>query len=119
VNIIPAQDYYQSSAALHRMFDRLGDWIVGAHAKDHYLQRAHATLHIDERIPGQGELDYTTLIRLMDGLPAATLIIEHLREDEDILAAKAFICAEAERIGVSVSGTRAIAPLAPDQRGTG
>jgi sugar phosphate isomerase/epimerase len=102
VNLIPPGDYYRSAVLLQQMFDRLGSWIVGAHAKDHYLQRAHATVHIDERIPGQGELDYAVFVRSMAALPGAALIIEHLREDADILAAKQYICAVADQVGVKL-----------------
>jgi sugar phosphate isomerase/epimerase len=100
VNIIPPADYHRSSVALQQMFDLLGEWIVGVHAKDHYLHRARATLHIDERIPGQGELDYTTLLRNMAALPNAALVIEHLREDADILVAKEYIGAVAAQLGI-------------------
>ncbi len=100
VNIIPPADYHRSDEALRHMFGMLGSWIIAAHAKDHYLHRAHATVQIDERVPGQGELPYDTFVRCMDALPDATLVIEHLGEDADILSAKDYIVAVAARAGI-------------------
>lgn len=104
VNIIPPADYHRGAAMLRRMFEQLGPWIVGAHAKDHYLHRARATVQIDERIPGQGELDYDTFVRCLDALPGAAMIIEHLKEDDQILIAKRHIAEVAVRVGVTLSG---------------
>ncbi len=104
VNIIPPSDYHRSASALRWMFEQLGLWIVGAHAKDHYLHRARATIQIDERIPGQGELDYETFVRCLDALPGASMIIEHLKEDGHILAAKRHITEVAQRVGATLCG---------------
>ncbi len=102
VNIIPPSDYHRGGSVVRSMFEQLGPWIVGAHAKDHYLHRARATIQIDERIPGQGELDYETFVRCLDAVPGASMIIEHLKEDDHILAAKAHIREVAARIGVTL-----------------
>lgn len=104
VNIIPPADYHRGGAALREMFDQLGAWLVGAHAKDHYLHRARATVQIDERVPGQGELDYETFVRCMENLPDAAMIVEHLRQDDQILAAKRHITALAARVGATERG---------------
>lgn len=100
VNLIEPREYHRSGEVLEEMFAALGDRVLAVHAKDHYLHRQKATVQIDERIPGEGELPYETLLRAM---PAeAALVIEHLREDEQIAAARDFIRRTAERVGVSL-----------------
>ena len=51
-------------------------------------------------MPGEGEFPYPTLLRAMpDG---AALVIEHLREDEQIAAARDFIRRTAAENGVTL-----------------
>lgn len=100
VNLISPLDYHRSDAVLREMFRELGEWVVAVHAKDHYLHRACATVRIDERIPGEGELDYATLLRCLDTVPDASLVIEHLKADDQILAAKGHIREVARRLRI-------------------
>ena len=103
VNLIGPREYHDSAGAIERMFAALGGAIVSVQAKDHFLHRLKATVQIDERVPGEGELPYAALLRAMDRVtPAPQLVIEHLREDEQIVAARDFIRRTAEEAGVEL-----------------
>jgi len=103
VNLIGPGDYWRQSAALTTMIGQLGPLIVAVHAKDHYLQRRQVTLHIEERVPGRGELDYPTLLCELAKLSHEPILtIEHLGDDADILEAKEFVTSVAERCGVTL-----------------
>jgi sugar phosphate isomerase/epimerase len=103
VNLIGPDAYWRQSEALREMIDQLGPLIVAVHAKDHYLQRRQVTLHIEERVPGQGELDYSTLLSELAKLPREPIVtIEHLSDDARIVEAKEYILGVAERCGVAI-----------------
>ena len=98
VNLIEPREYHRSAEVLAEMFGALGDRVVAVHAKDHFMHRQKATVQIDERVPGEGELPYAALLRAMPH--QAALVIEHLREDAQIAAARDFIRRTAEETGV-------------------
>ena len=100
VNLIEPREYHRSAEVVGEMFAALGDRVVAVHAKDHYMHRQKATVQIDERVPGEGEFPYSALLRAMP--PGAALVIEHLREDEQIAAARDFLERTAEETGVSL-----------------
>lgn len=103
VNLIEPREYHDSAGTIERMFTALGGGIVSVQAKDHFLHRLKATVQIDERVPGQGELPYAALLRAIDRVaPAPQLVIEHLREDEQIVAARDFIRRTADEAGVEL-----------------
>jgi len=103
VNLIGPREYHDAAGTIERMFTALGSGIVSVQAKDHFLHRLKATVQIDERVPGEGELPYAALLRAMDRVtPAPQLVIEHLREDEQIVAARDFIRRTAEEAGVEL-----------------
>ena len=98
VNLIEPREYHRSAEVVAAMCGALGDRIVAVHAKDHFMHRQKATVQIDERVPGEGEFPYAALLRAM---PAdAALVIEHLREDEQVAAARDVIRRTAEETGV-------------------
>jgi sugar phosphate isomerase/epimerase len=104
VNLIEPREYHDSAGAIDRMFAALGDRIVSVQAKDHFMHRLKATVQIDERVPGDGELPYPALLRAMAQLePAPQLVIEHLRDDDQIVAARDFIRRTAAEAGVALA----------------
>jgi sugar phosphate isomerase/epimerase len=100
VNLIEPREYHRSAEVVAAMFRTLGDRVVAVHAKDHYLHRQKATVQIDERVPGEGELPYDALLRAMP--EGAALVIEHLREDARIASARDFIRRTADQVGVTL-----------------
>jgi sugar phosphate isomerase/epimerase len=102
VNIInsPAA-YYNNGAVIRACFEKLGPHIRSCHAKDIRLQD-RLTVHLDEVLPGTGDLDYQTYLEELDKLPPDTpLMLEHLKDGEAYLEAREYITAEAMALGVS------------------
>ncbi len=103
VNLIEPREYPRAAEVVESMVLGLTACIVGADAKDHFMHRQKATVQIDERVPGEGEFPYPALLRALDQVPGdPTLIIEHLREDEQLAGASRFIRSTAEAAGVSL-----------------
>jgi sugar phosphate isomerase/epimerase len=101
--IMTPRQYWESGALLRECFEKLGPWIVSCHAKDIVLHH-QAALHLDEIIPGKGELDYRTYLveldRLGGGVP---LMLEHLT-DADYAIARDHIFAVGDEVGVGFVG---------------
>jgi sugar phosphate isomerase/epimerase len=95
VNLVTQDTYYDTAPLLRRMFDALGDRVVSAHAKDISMtgvQRNErgrlAVCHLDEEIPGKGNLDYATFLRRLDALAHEVVMhVEHLTSEDDIVVA--------------------------------
>ena len=94
--------YFTTGDEINEFVDLLGKRIVSVHAKDIVL-RDTLTTHLDECVPGEGGLDYATLLTRLDGLEAdLPLMTEHLGTEAEYDRAAAFIRSEAERVGVRV-----------------
>ncbi|QJD87711.1 sugar phosphate isomerase/epimerase family protein [Cohnella herbarum] len=92
VNIICSPRlYYRNSDMIRDFFQKLGPYIRNCHAKD-ILLKGQLTVHLDEVIPGQGNLDYRTFLTELNKLhPDIALIIEHLPTNEDYRRASDYI----------------------------
>jgi sugar phosphate isomerase/epimerase len=92
VNIISSpRIYYQNGDMIRDFFEKLGPYIRNCHAKD-ILLKNHLTVHLEEVIPGQGNLDYRTFLTELNKLhPDTTLIIEHLSTNEAYRQASDYI----------------------------
>ena len=95
VNLVTLDTYSDTAPFLHHIFDTLGDSIVSVHAKDIILSALHRTeqgllavCHLDEAVPGSGNLDYATLLQRADGLGHDVVMhAEHLSsQDQRIVA---------------------------------
>ncbi len=108
VNVINSPERYFDNAALIReWFAKLGPHIRSCHAKDTRLD-VRLTTHLDEVRPGEGNLDYATLLTELAALdPDTPLMVEHLATDEDYRLAAAHIRNVAADIGVSFAGGHA------------
>jgi L-ribulose-5-phosphate 3-epimerase len=93
VNLMSLDTYFENSRVIRECFDLLGDAIRIVHAKDTLLVESSFTYHMSEAVPGDGILDYETLLRCMDTLQDAEtpLVIEHLSEYSDIERARDYI----------------------------
>jgi len=77
---------YSSGARIDYIFDSIGDIAPVAHIKDIIVQPKHV-LHLDETVPGEGELDIGRLLRRFQALhPHGYGLIEHLPIDRVPLA---------------------------------
>jgi sugar phosphate isomerase/epimerase len=100
VNMIncPAR-YYDNAGLLRECFAKLGKWIVSCHAKDIQMSE-QLTVHLQERRPGLGRLDYRTFLSELNRLPGdIPLMLEHLPAEEYPLAQQ-YVLAEAQACGV-------------------
>lgn len=103
VNIINSpQAYYNSDALIIDFIEKLGPHIVNVHAKDIFLQ-PKLTLHLDEVIPGRGNLRYDVLLKQLDKLQRdIPVMIEHLSTNEQYAEAAQYIRSVAERMHISL-----------------
>jgi sugar phosphate isomerase/epimerase len=84
VNIVSSpRIYFRNGEMIHDFFRKLGPYIRNCHAKDIRL-RGSLTVHLDEVIPGEGNLDYRIFLAELNKLhPDTSLIIEHLSSNEE------------------------------------
>lgn len=100
--ICSPQRYYSSGQIITEFVDRLGPKIKSSHAKDILLSE-QPTVHLDEVLPGTGNLDYRTFLRQLDTLgPDVPLLIEHLSTEEQFDQAATFIRKIAEEVAVTI-----------------
>jgi sugar phosphate isomerase/epimerase len=103
VNIVSSPRlYYENGAMIREFLRRLGPRIRSCHAKDTRLE-GELTVHLNEVRPGLGNLDYVTYLTELDRLdPDTPLIIEHLKTEEDFVAAADHIRSVASACGVAI-----------------
>lgn len=103
VNIVSSPRVYFSNGEMIRdFFARLGPHIRNTHAKDIRL-RGGLTVHLDEVIPGEGALDYSTFLTELDRLhPDTALMIEHLPTNEAYAQAATYIRGVAAELGLQL-----------------
>jgi len=76
------QQVYNSSAWVNHIFDELGALAPLAHIKDLKVSNG-LVLHIDQTVPGEGELDLALVLQRFDALyPNGYGLIEHLRIEQ-------------------------------------
>jgi len=101
VNLVCSpQRYYANGRLIAECFEKLGPYIKSCHAKDIILHPKLMT-HLDEVRPGQGGLDYATLLRELSKLPGVPLMLEHLSNAEEYEQAAAHIRSVARKLGLS------------------
>ncbi len=90
---------FKNADFLRKCFKLLGKWIISIHAKDVRLNNT-LTVHLEEKPPGSGSLDYRVFLQEAAKLNKDTpLIIEHLPE-EAYPKARQFILKAAEKAEV-------------------
>lgn len=73
------QRFYDNTALLNELFDKLGPWIASCHAKD-LTWDVEMNVHFREVTLGTGSLDYTTYLKRLALLPRdVPLMIEHMQ----------------------------------------
>ncbi|THF83443.1 sugar phosphate isomerase/epimerase family protein [Cohnella fermenti] len=92
--------FYRNGDMIRDFFAKLGPYIKNCHAKDIALA-GRLTVHLDEKIPGQGALDYRTFLTELHKLdPDIPLIIEHLSKEEEYAEAAGYIRRTAESLSI-------------------
>lgn len=91
VNMISSpQKYFNNSAFLRECFAKLGPYIKSVHAKDITIM-PELTVHLEERRPGLGSLDYSVFLQEMSRLRDVPMMMEHLEKQDDYLLAAQYI----------------------------
>ncbi len=92
---------YNSAERLNRIFDVMGPISTVAHIKDISVEPGFV-IHMNEEVPGAGELDLVTAVRRWEALhPDGYMLVEHLHEDK-IPTAVANVRRIAEEAGVRI-----------------
>jgi sugar phosphate isomerase/epimerase len=102
VNLVncPAR-YFRSDLLIKEAIEALGPLIRSCHAKDILLQQ-NLTTHLDEVVPGTGNLAYPVLLQELAKLdPDTPLMLEHL-EKEDYPKAAQFLRETASLEGIQL-----------------
>ena len=77
------EKFWNNAALIHETFDKLGPWIVSAHAKD-LRWNVELNVHFVECELGKGVLDYATYIRRLAALEQdVPLMIEHMSGQQE------------------------------------
>jgi sugar phosphate isomerase/epimerase len=91
VNMISSpQKYYNNGTFLKECFSKLGPYIKSIHAKDIIIM-PELTLHLEERRPGLGSLDYAVFLKEASKLRDIPFMMEHLKSQEEYTLAAEYI----------------------------
>lgn len=101
VNMISSpQRYYNNAAFIKECFTKLGTHIKSIHAKD-IIILPELTLHLEERRPGLGYLDYPVLLQETSKFKDMPFMLEHLKTQEDYLLAAKYVREVGAKNGLS------------------
>jgi sugar phosphate isomerase/epimerase len=91
VNMISSpQKYYDNAAFIRECFNKLGPFIKSIHAKDIIIM-PELTLHLEERRPGLGTLDYSVFLKETSKLKGVPMMLEHLEAQDDYKLAAEYV----------------------------
>ena len=101
VNFIPDfMTAYHTTDLINQVFDVLGPYIYTAHLKDVVVEEP-LTVHISEARPGVGLLDWDTLFRRFEALlPDGYVLIEHLRDYDEVVRARDFVVGRLDELHI-------------------
>lgn len=93
---------YDTTSMINHLFDVLEPYVVTAHIKDVDVLDGHV-VHIGEKIPGEGVFDFDTLFRRFEALlPDGYGFIEHLKSEEQVRQANAFVRGKIADMGITI-----------------
>jgi len=100
-NLINSPDrFWNNTRLINEVFDKLGRWIVAAHAKDLRWLNA-ANIHFDECVIGEGAVDMATYLKRLVALDKdAPLMIEHMKSTEEYERCRAKIYEVGKKEGI-------------------
>ena len=92
VNMITSPRQYFNNAEFSRhCVETLRPWIRGVHLKDMAI-RPDLTVHLEERVPGEGGLDLGAMLEALSTLPEGTpVLLEHMHHEDDYVRATAHV----------------------------
>ena len=92
--------YFNNAGFLRECFSKLGPYIKSVHAKD-IIILPKLTLHLEERRPGLGTLDYRVLLGEVSRFRDLPVMMEHLDKPEEYRLADAYIRKTGASAGIS------------------
>jgi len=102
VNMISSpQRYFNNAAFIRECFSSLGPYIKSIHAKDITIL-PELTVHLEERRPGLGSLDYSVFLQETSKLRDIPFMLEHLEKQEDYLLAAEYVRETGKKAGITV-----------------
>jgi sugar phosphate isomerase/epimerase len=102
VNMINSpRRYYDTGAFIKECFAKLGPYIKNCHAKDISLS-TNLTVHLDEVIPGTGNLNYSVYLIELSKLKNIPMMLEHLKTKEEYKQAATYVRSVAKSSGISL-----------------
>jgi sugar phosphate isomerase/epimerase len=101
VNMISSpQRYFNNGTFLKECFSKLGPHIKSIHAKD-IIILPQLTVHMEERRPGSGTLDYSVFLREASKLKDIPFMLEHLPTQEDYKLAANYVRETGSKAGIT------------------
>lgn len=91
--------YFDNAGFLKECFTKLGPYIKSIHAKD-IIITPKLTVHLEERRPGLGSLDYAVFLKEACKLKDIPLMLEHLEKQEEYKGADDYIREVGARNGI-------------------
>lgn len=103
VNIITnPRLYYNNAELITECVQKLGPYIKSTHAKDIIISR-DLTVHLDETMPGKGQLNYKVFLTQLNKLnPELPIIMEHLSSEEEYKQAAQHIRSVAQELNIQL-----------------
>ena len=100
--IVSHEDYYRNGERAGEFVSLFGEKIRSCHLKDIAMEETYNAVFL-ERKPGEGGLDYVSLLTALARLdPDLPVMTEHLRSEEENLRAERYIREKAAESGVSI-----------------
>jgi sugar phosphate isomerase/epimerase len=101
VNMISSpQRYFNNASFIKECFAKLGPYIKSVHAKDITIM-PELTVHLEERRPGLGSLDYGVLLQETSKLKDIPFMLEHLTKSEDYKMAAEYVRQTGSKKGIT------------------
>ena len=105
VNMICTPRRYLGAASfIEECFCKLAPYIRSTHIKDSRMDLCRLTSFFNECNPGEGGLDYTAVLKIIDKyLPAdAPVLLEHMHTFDEYAAAYDYVAEKAREAGIAV-----------------
>jgi sugar phosphate isomerase/epimerase len=100
VNMISSpQRFYNNAAFLKECFTKLAPYIKSIHAKD-IIILPELTVHLEERRPGLGSLDYAVFLQEASKLKDIPFMLEHLKNQDEYKLAADYVREVGKRTGI-------------------
>ncbi len=101
VNMVSSpQIFYNNAVFIRDCFKKLGPYLKSIHAKDITIM-PELTVHLEERRPGLGSLDYGVFLKETSRLKDIPFMLEHLESQEEYLLAAKYVRETGAKNGIT------------------